>query len=49
MKHVEVCQKYFAIRHIFNSFVSGSSGDETLHLLLDYILLQSYKVTFNTP
>ena len=49
MKHVEVCQKYFAIRRIFNSFVSGSSGDETLHLMLDYILLQSYKVTLNTP
>ena len=45
MKHLEVCQKYFATRRIFNSFLGVSSSDETLRLMLDYILLQSYKVT----
>ena len=41
MKHLEVCQKYSAERRIFNSLLSVSSGDETLHLMFD-ILLQIF-------
>ena len=37
MKHLEVCQKYSAARHIFNSLLDGSSGDETLRLILDIL------------
>ena len=33
MKHLKVCQKYSAARHIFNSLLSVSSGDETLCVL----------------
>ena len=35
MKHLEVRQKYSAACRIFNSFLSVSSGDETLRLMLD--------------
>ena len=35
MKHLEVRQKYSAARRIFNSLLGVSSGDETLHLMLD--------------
>ena len=35
MKHLEVRQKYSAARRIFNSLLSVSSGDETLHLMFD--------------
>jgi len=35
MKHLEVRQKYFAARGIFNSLLCVSSGDETLSLMLD--------------
>ena len=40
MKHLEVRQKYFAARRIFNSLLGVSSGDETLRLMFD-ILLQN--------
>ena len=36
MEHVEVRQKYFAGRRIFNSLLGVSSGDETL--MLDILL-----------
>ena len=42
MKHLEVRQKYSAARRIYNSLLGVSSGDETLHLMLD-ILLESLK------
>ena len=42
MKHLEVRQKYSAARHIFNSLLGVSSGDETLHLMFD-ILLETSK------
>ena len=38
MKHLEVRQKYSAARRIFNSLLSVSSGDETLHLMFDILL-----------
>ena len=38
MKLVEVRQKYFAARHIFNSLLIVSSGDETLPRMLDILL-----------
>ena len=38
MKHLEVCQKYSAVRRIFNSLLGVSSGDETLHLMFDILL-----------
>ena len=37
MKHLEVRQIYSAARRIFNSFLSVSSGDETLRLTLDIL------------
>ena len=37
MKHLEVRQKYLAARRIFNSFLSVSSGDETLRLMFDIL------------
>ena len=37
MKHLEVRQKYSAARLIFNSLLSVSSGDETLHLMFDIL------------
>ena len=37
MKHLKVCQKYSAVRRRFNSFLGGSSGDETLRLILDIL------------
>ena len=46
MKHLEVRQKYFAARRIFNSPLSVSSVDETLRLMLDILhddLLCSYQ------
>ena len=44
MKHLEVRQKYSAAPHIFNSLLSVSSGDETLHLMLDnYIIWKIMK------
>ena len=42
MKHLEVRQKYSAVRRIFNSLLGVSSGDETLHLMFD-ILLQYHR------
>ena len=39
MKHLEVRQKYSAARRIFNSLFGVSSGDETLHLMFDILLL----------
>ena len=39
MKHLEVRQKYSAARRIFNSLLGVSSGDETLHLMFDILLL----------
>ena len=38
MKHLEVRQKYFAARRIFNSLLGVSFGDETLHLMFDILL-----------
>ena len=38
MKRLEVRQKYFAARRIFNSLLGVSSGDETLHLMFDILL-----------
>jgi len=37
MKHLEVRQKNSAVRRIFNSLLVVSSGDETLHLMLDIL------------
>ena len=37
MKHLEVRQKYFAARRIFNSLLSVSACDETLRLMLDIL------------
>ena len=37
MKHLEVRQKYSAARHIFNSLLGVSSGDETLHHMFDIL------------
>ena len=37
MKHLEVRQKHSAARRIFNSLLGVSSGDETLHLMLDML------------
>ena len=42
MKHLEVRQKYSAAHRIFNSLLGVSSGDETLRLMFD-ILLLNYK------
>ena len=41
MKHLEVRQNYYATRLIFNSFLSVSTGDETLRLMLDKLLTHS--------
>ena len=41
MKHLEVRQKYSATRRIFNSLLGVSSGDETLRLMFDILLLTS--------
>ena len=43
MKHLEVCQKYSAARRVFNSLLSVSSGDETLRLIFDILLLTQVK------
>ena len=40
MKHLEVRQKYSAARRIFNSLLGVSSGDETLHLMFDILLIK---------
>ena len=42
MKHLEVRQKYSATRRIFNSLLGVSSGDETLHLMFDILLIDKY-------
>ena len=42
MKYLKVCQKYSAARHTFNSLLIVSSGDETLHLMLDKLLHTLY-------
>ena len=51
MKHLEVRQKYSAARRIFNSLLSVSSGDETLHLMFDILLakLESDYETILSP
>ena len=36
MKLLKIRQKYFDVRHIFNSLLSVLSGDETLPPKLDY-------------
>ena len=48
MKHLEVRQKYSAARRIFNSLLSASSGDETLHLMFD-ILHPKSKLSNSKP
>ena len=41
MKHLDVRQKkYSAVRRIFNSLLGVSSGDETLRLMRDILLLK---------
>ena len=40
MKHPEVRQKYSAARRIFNSLLGVSSGDETLRLMFDILLIK---------
>ena len=40
MKHLEVCQKYSTACCIFNSLLGVLSGDETLCLMLDVLLLK---------
>ena len=37
VKYLEVRQKYSAARHIFNSLLNVSYGDETLSLMLDIL------------
>ena len=37
IEHLEVRQKYSAARNIFNSLLGGSSGGETLGLILDIL------------
>ena len=37
IKHLEIRQKYSAARHIFNSLLGFSFGDETLRLMLDIL------------
>ena len=39
MKHLEIRQKYFAARLVFNSLLGVSSGDETLRVMLDREIL----------
>ena len=46
MKHLEVRQKYSAARHIFNSLLGVSSGDETLHLMFDILLEKWFRKVF---
>ena len=46
MKHLEVRQKYSAARRIFNSLLGVSSGDETLHLMFDILLLNFCSITY---
>ena len=46
MKHLEVRQKYSAARRIFNSLLGVSSGDETLHLMFDILLLTQSAARF---
>ena len=38
MKHLEVRQKYSAMRRIFNCLLGVSSGDETPRLMFDILL-----------
>ena len=47
MKHLEVRQKYSAAHRIFNSLLGVSSGDETLHLMFDILLLLLHMDIFN--
>ena len=42
MKHLEIRQKDYAARRIFNSLLGVSSVDETLRLMLD-ILPRKFK------
>ena len=44
IKHLEVRQKYSAARRIFNSLLGVSSGDETLHLMFDILLITSITI-----
>ena len=46
MKHLEVRQRYSAVRRIFNSLLGVSSGDETLHLMFDILLEKPYTACF---
>ena len=47
MKHLEVRQKYSAARHIFDSLLSVSSGDETLRLMFDILLEKWVRILWN--
>ena len=44
MKHLKVPRKYSPVHPIFNSLLSISSGDETLHLTLDILLPEGLKL-----
>ena len=47
MKHVKVRQKYSAARRILNPLRSVSSGDETLHLMLDILREEHFHFHMN--
>ena len=47
MKHLEVRQKYSATRRIFNSLLGVSSGDETLRLMFDILLIPLLRTLTN--
>ena len=47
MKHLKVHQKYSAAHRIFNSLHSVSSGDETLHLILDILREEHFHFHMN--
>ena len=47
MKHLKVHQKYSAAHRIFNSLRSVSSGDETLHLILDILREEHFHFHMN--
>ena len=43
-KYLEVRQKYSAARRIFNSLLGVSSGDETLRLMFDILLIKQPRI-----
>ena len=49
MKHLDVRQKYSAACRIFNSLLSVSSSDETLHLMFDILLIHFFTCQVSCP